>query len=234
MRILFFVYVSFTAFCQDHIEGNIKDSKGNIIPSANIYISSTKEVLYANLKGDFYIKSPSENFKISISHVGYITKEITIKSKEKKYYEVVLEDGILLSDEIKVTSTRVKENSPFAFSNISRNFIEENNIGRDIPFLIQSTPSAYSTSDAGNGVGYTGIRIRGSDATRINVTINGIPYNDSESHGVFWVNMPDLASSSSSIQVQRGVGSSTNGGGAFGGTVSVKTCLLYTSPSPRD
>ena len=223
MRILFFVYVSFTAFCQDHIEGNIKDSKGNIIPSANIYISSTKEVLYANLKGDFYIKSPSENFKISISHVGYITKEITIKSKEKKYYEVVLEDGILLSDEIKVTSTRVKENSPFAFSNISRNFIEENNIGRDIPFLIQSTPSAYSTSDAGNGVGYTGIRIRGSDATRINVTINGIPYNDSESHGVFWVNMPDLASSSSSIQVQRGVGSSTNGGGAFGGTVSVKT-----------
>ena len=129
----------------------------------------------------------------------------------------------MLSDEIKVTSTRVKENSPFAFSNISRNFIEENNIGRDIPFLIQSTPSAYSTSDAGNGVGYTGVRIRGSDATRINVTINGVPYNDSESHGVFWVNMPDLASSSSSIQVQRGVGSSTNGGGAFGGTVSIKT-----------
>ena len=223
MRILFFVYLSFSAFSQDLIEGNIKDSKGNIIPSANIYISSTKEVLYANLKGDFYIKSPSENFKISISHVGYIAKEITIKSNEKKYYEVVLEDGILLSDEIKVTSTRVKENSPFAFSNISRNFIEENNIGRDIPFLIQSTPSAYSTSDTGNGVGYTGIRIRGSDATRINVTINGIPYNDSESHGVFWVNMPDLASSSSSIQVQRGVGSSTNGGGAFGGTVSIKT-----------
>ena len=223
MRILFFVYLSFSAFSQDLIEGNIKDSKGNIIPGANIYISSTKEVLYANLKGDFYIKSPSENFKISISHVGYIAKEITIKSNEKKYYEVVLEDGILLSDEIKVTSTRVKENSPFAFSNISRNFIEENNIGRDIPFLIQSTPSAYSTSDTGNGVGYTGIRIRGSDATRINVTINGIPYNDSESHGVFWVNMPDLASSSSSIQVQRGVGSSTNGGGAFGGTVSIKT-----------
>ena len=223
MRILFFIYLSFTAFSQDLVEGNIKDSKGNIISGANIYISSTKEVLFSNIKGDFYIKIPSEKFKISISHVGYITKEITIISNEKKYYEITLEDGILLSDEIKVTSTRVKENSPFAFSNISRNFIEENNIGRDIPFLIQSTPSAYSTSDAGNGVGYTGVRIRGSDATRINVTINGVPYNDSESHGVFWVNMPDLASSSSSIQVQRGVGSSTNGGGAFGGTVSIKT-----------
>ena len=223
MRILFFIYLSFTAFSQDLVEGNIKDSKGNIISGANIYISSTKEVLFSNIKGDFYIKIPSEKFKISISHVGYVTKEITIISNEKKYYEITLEDGILLSDEIKVTSTRVKENSPFAFSNISRNFIEENNIGRDIPFLIQSTPSAYSTSDAGNGVGYTGVRIRGSDATRINVTINGVPYNDSESHGVFWVNMPDLASSSSSIQVQRGVGSSTNGGGAFGGTVSIKT-----------
>ena len=223
MRILFFIYLSFTAFSQELVEGNIKDSKGNIISGANIYISSTKEVLFSNIKGDFYIKIPSEKFKISISHVGYITKEITIISNEKKYYEITLEDGILLSDEIKVTSTRVKENSPFAFSNISRNFIEENNIGRDIPFLIQSTPSAYSTSDAGNGVGYTGVRIRGSDATRINVTINGVPYNDSESHGVFWVNMPDLASSSSSIQVQRGVGSSTNGGGAFGGTVSIKT-----------
>ena len=223
MRILFFIYLSFTGFSQELIEGNVNDTKGNIIAGANIYIASSKELLYSNLKGNFYIKNQSKNFKISVSHVGYITKEITIAPNEKKYYNVILEDGILLSDEIKVTSTRVKKNSPFAFTNISRKFIEENNIGRDIPFIIKLTPSAYSTSDAGNGVGYTGVRIRGSDATRINVTINGIPYNDSESHGVFWVNMPDLASSSSSIQIQRGVGSSTNGGGAFGGTVSIKT-----------
>ena len=128
-----------------------------------------------------------------------------------------------MKDEIKVISTRAKYNSPFAFTNISKSFIEKNNSGKDIPFLINSTPSTYSTSDAGNGIGYTGVRIRGSDATRINVTINGIPYNDSESHGVFWVNVSDLASSANSIQVQRGVGSSTNGGGAFGGTVSIKT-----------
>ena len=128
-----------------------------------------------------------------------------------------------MKDEIKVISTRAKYNSPFAFTNISKSFIEKNNSGKDIPFLINSTPSTYSTSDAGNGIGYTGVRIRGSDATRINVTINGIPYNDSESHGVFWVNVSDLASSTNSIQVQRGVGSSTNGGGAFGGTVSIKT-----------
>jgi len=223
MRILLFFWLSFTGYSQESIKIVVKDTEGSIIPGANIFIPSTNEVFYTNSRGDFYINKKSENFNISISHVGYITKNIQITPSKNKYYEVNLEDGILLSDEIKVTSTRVKEKSPFAFTNISRKFIEENNIAKDIPFILQSTPSAYSTSDAGNGVGYTGIRIRGSDATRINITINGIPYNDSESHGVFWVNTPDLASSSNSIQVQRGVGSSTNGGGAFGGTVSIKT-----------
>ena len=223
MRILLFFLLSFSGLSQEPIRIVIKNTDGNFIPGANIFIDSTNEVFYTDTRGNFIIKEKSKKFKISVSHVGYIKKDILINPNENKYYEIVLEGGILLSDEIKVTSTRVKENSPFAFTNISRKFIEENNTAQDFPFIIQKTPSTYSTSDAGNGVGYTGIRIRGSDATRINVTINGIPYNDSESHGVFWVNMPDLASSSSSIQVQRGVGSSTNGGGAFGGTVSIKT-----------
>src|SRR5678809_784516 len=98
---------------------------------------------------------------------------------------------------------------------------DRNNLGQDIPFLLNQTPSVVINSDAGNGVGYTGIRIRGSDATRINMTINGIPYNDAESQGLFFVNLPDLASSVNNIQVQRGVGTSSNGAGAF--------CLLYTS-----
>ena len=194
MRILLFFLLSFSDLLQDPIRIVIKNTDGNFIPGANILIDSTNEVFYTDPWGNFIIKGKSNKFKISVSHVGYIKKDIVINPNENKYYEIVLEGGILLSDEIKVTSTRVKENSPFAFTNISRKFIEENNSARDIPFIIQTTPSAYSTSDAGNGVGYTGIRIRGSDATRINITINGIPYNDSESHGVFWVNMPDLAS----------------------------------------
>ncbi len=103
-----------------------------------------------------------------------------------------------------------------AKSEISRKEIELINTGKDIPFLMEGVPSLISTSDAGTGIGYTGIRLRGSDASRINVTINGIPINDSESQLLYWVNMPDLASSVDNIQVQRGVGASTNGAGAFG------------------
>src|SRR5690606_2320550 len=93
----------------------------------------------------------------------------------------------------------------------------------DLPMLLDQTPSVVTTSDAGAGVGYTGMRIRGSDQTRINVTVNGIPLNDAESQGVFWVNMPDFASSTNNIQIQRGVGSSTNGGSSFGATVNLQT-----------
>ncbi|HRN40693.1 MAG TPA: TonB-dependent receptor, partial [Vicingus sp.] len=109
---------------------------------------------------------------------------------------------------------------------ISYQDIEKNNLGQDIPFLLQNEVSMVSTSDAGAGVGYTGFRLRGSDATRINVTVNGIPINDAESQGTFWVNMPDFASSTENIQIQRGVGSSTNGAGAFGGTVNLQTTTL--------
>ena len=132
-----------------------------------------------------------------------------------------------------------------------------------MPILLQFLPGVVSTSDAGAGIGYTGIRVRGSDATRINVSINGIPYNDAESQGTFWVNLPDFGSSVGTLQLQRGVGTSTNGAGAFGASINLTTdrmsdtayvqlsnsfgsfatrkhtvmfsaCLLYTSPSPRD
>ncbi|HEX8037874.1 MAG TPA: TonB-dependent receptor, partial [Chryseosolibacter sp.] len=108
--------------------------------------------------------------------------------------------------------------------------IAEQNFGQDVPFLLNWTPSVVTTSDAGTGIGYTGIRIRGSDPTRVNVTINGIPYNDSESLGTFWVDIPDIASSAQSIQIQRGVGTSTNGAGAFGGTINVQTNVRRDDP----
>jgi iron complex outermembrane receptor protein len=129
----------------------------------------------------------------------------------------------LLLDNIEVSSIRAGERAPFTKTNLNKQQIEKINLGRDLPFILDQTPSVIVNSDAGNGVGYTGIRIRGSDASRINVTLNGIPYNDAESQGTFFVDMPDISSSLNSIQVQRGVGTSSNGAGAFGATINLST-----------
>ena len=126
-------------------------------------------------------------------------------------------------NEVMVQAVRANEKTPVPFSNFTKKEIAKRNLGQDIPILMNFLPSVVTTSDTGNGVGYTGIRVRGSDATRVNVTINGIPYNDSESHGTYWVNMPDFASSVESIQLQRGVGTSTNGAGAFGASLNLLT-----------
>ncbi len=124
---------------------------------------------------------------------------------------------------VEVRATRAAATAPFAKTNLSKKDIERQNLGQDLPFLLNQTPSVVANSDAGNGVGYTGIRIRGTDATRINITLNGIPFNDPESGGSFFVNLPDFSSSVGSIQIQRGVGTSTNGAGAFGGTINMST-----------
>ena len=129
-------------------------------------------------------------------------------------------------DEVSVNAIRAKTNTPIAFTNLNKQQIEKSNLGQDLPFLISSTPSVVTTSDAGAGIGYTGFRIRGTDPSRINVTINGIPLNDSESQGVWWVNMPDFASSLENIQIQRGVGTSTNGAAAFGASINLQTIGL--------
>ena len=126
-------------------------------------------------------------------------------------------------DEVLVSAIRVTTKTPVTFSDVSKKELAQRNLGQDIPILLNYLPSVVTTSDAGNGMGYTGIRVRGSDATRVNVTINGIPYNDSESHGTYWVNMPDFASSLESVQLQRGVGTSTNGAGAFGASLNMLT-----------
>lgn len=122
---------------------------------------------------------------------------------------------------VTVTSTRASATTPMVYTNVGREEIAAENYGQDVPFMLQFTPSVVVTSDAGAGVGYTGIRIRGTDATRINVTANGIPMNDAESHSMYWVNTPDIVSSMGSIQIQRGVGTSTNGAGAFGGSINL-------------
>lgn len=131
---------------------------------------------------------------------------------------------------VEVRALRAGTDAPFAKTNISGAALQKDNVGQDLPILLQYTPSAVVTSDAGAGVGYTGIRLRGTDGTRINVTLNGIPVNDAESQGTFFVDLPDLASSTSSVQIQRGVGSSTNGAGAFGGTISISNLNVFDQP----
>ncbi|NTS41164.1 TonB-dependent receptor [Flavisolibacter sp. BT320] len=131
---------------------------------------------------------------------------------------------------LEVKAIRAGAMAPFAKTNLSKRDIQKQNLGQDLPFLLNQTPSVVVNSDAGNGIGYTGIRIRGTDATRINVTINGVPFNDPESNGAFFVNLPDLLSSASSIQIQRGVGTSTNGAGAFGGTINLATTEVSRQP----
>ena len=126
-------------------------------------------------------------------------------------------------EEVSVAGLRASKDQPLSFSEITKGELKARNLGQDLPILLNFLPSVVTTSDAGGGIGYTGIRVRGSDATRVNVTINGIPYNDAESQGTFWVNLPDFASSVENIQLQRGVGTSTNGSSAFGASLNILT-----------
>lgn len=132
--------------------------------------------------------------------------------------------------EVQVVSTRATSKTPVAFTNLKKEQISKQNFGQDIPFLLTTTPSVLTTSDAGTGVGYTSIRVRGTDGSRINITANGIPMNDAESHSIYWVNTPDLASSLEDIQIQRGAGTSTNGAGAFGASINMRTQGIPSKP----
>lgn len=132
--------------------------------------------------------------------------------------------------EVQVISTRASKKAPLAFTNVSKNDIQAVNYGKDVPYLLALTPSITLTSDAGNGIGYTTLRVRGTDPSRVNITANGIPMNDAESSSLFWVNFSDFASSTQSIQIQRGVGTSTNGAGAFGATVNMLTDNIGAKP----
>ncbi len=144
--------------------------------------------------------------------------------------ELKKSDSTLLQP-IEIISVRASENTPVAKTNLSKKEIEKNNIGQDLPYILNQTTSVQASSDAGNGIGYTNIRLRGTDVSRINITINGIPYNDPESQGVFFVNLPDFASSASSIQIQRGIGTSTNGAGSFGGSINMHSNDIDTKKS---
>ncbi len=208
------------------IEGRITDAEtGEPLEGATILETGTANGTSAGENGHFSLTLISGNEEITVSFVGYKAVRQNIANPDE-FLEIRLEAQVFQSGEVFVSALRVDDTTPIAYTNISREEIESRNFGQDIPFLVKTSPSVVSTSDAGAGIGYTGIRVRGVDPGRINVTINGIPLNDAESHGVFWVNMPDLASSTQNIQIQRGVGTSTHGAGAFGATMNLQTAIM--------
>lgn len=179
--------------------------------------------------GAFYFEDlPSGNYKLTvITAYGVINKEFNLNTS------IVIQlkqSRTIKTNAVVVHAVRAGEESPMTTESVSKREIEERNLGQDMPFLLQHTTNAYATSDAGTGIGYTGLRIRGSDPTRVNITINGVPLNDAESQGVFWVDLPDFASSVESIEIQRGAGSSTFGGGAFGASINLNTMQSPTDP----
>ncbi|MGG7665866.1 TonB-dependent receptor [Dyadobacter sp. BHUBP1] len=219
---LLFSTTSLVTFAQKSVSGRVTDAEdGKPLPGATIKAGEIRGTS-TDKDGRFVLKNISENIEaLDISYIGYQTSKIAVGASNQ--LEIKLNKSTYQADEVIINATRVNDKTGMAYTNVTAAQIDKQNMGQDLPVLLNFSPSLVSTSDAGGGVGYTGIRIRGSDATRINVTVNGIPYNDAESQGVFWVNMPDFASSVSSIQIQRGVGTSTNGAGAFGASVNINT-----------
>ena len=219
-------------WAQSSISGQVTGSDGGPLPGAAVTLSGTYLGTFADASGRFRLTVPVDTATLRVSLLGYEpqTQRLSMTKNQPSTIAITLEKAALAVDEVVVSATRANQKSAIAYTDVSKQYIQKLNLGQDIPQLLNFTPSVVTTSDAGAGVGYTGIRIRGSDPTRVNVTLNGIPYNDAESQGTYFVNMPDFASSVSSIQIQRGVGTSTNGAGAFGASVNIQTNDLQKDP----
>ncbi len=217
----------YTAVClgQYRLSGTVEDTTGEALPGASIQLLDTRHGTVTDQDGKFLLTDiPAGNYSLQISFVGYTTLLQNLEvANDSEQLSFILNESVIMGEEVFVYATRAHKKTPTTYSTLSKKKLEERNLGQDLPILLNYSPSVVTTSDAGAGIGYTNLRIRGSDATRINVTINGIPLNESEGHGVFWVNMPDFASSVENIQVQRGVGTSSNGAAAFGATINLQT-----------
>ncbi|WP_197092785.1 TonB-dependent receptor [Labilibaculum euxinus] len=217
-------FVCFIGFSQLTVTGKVTDKAGKALPGATIAVKGTYLGTVASSNGTYRFQNLKEgNYSFVVSFLGYESAQKEVKLSKSEEIDFNLEASAIMADEVLVAATRADRKTPVALTNVKKDEIVARNLGQDIPMILSSTPSFVTTSDAGSGVGYTGFRVRGTDANRINVTIDGIPLNDSESHGVYWVNMPDFASSVEDIQIQRGVGTSTNGAAAFGATVNLQT-----------
>ena len=230
---ILFLSSCYFAFSQQAIRGVIEDRTGTFVQAAQVSVLNTNDQVNSDAQGKFeftHLPISDSTYTILVEKPGFLPQSITISSTSKEELKILLFTSMKTLEDVQVNTTRLSDFNTSQILVRRINPLERKNFGQDIPILLEATPSLVTTSDAGAGVGYTGLRIRGVDATRINVTINGIPVNDPESHAVYWVNMPDLASSIENIQIQRGVGSSTNGAASFGASLNIKTQDISEKP----
>ena len=224
ITIFLFLFVSVLTNAQKvTVSGKIVDKNQKILAGATVLVKETNQGLSSDLDGNFSFRLNKGFFTIQVSYIGFKTIEKNIYLDKDKVVSIVLYEDDNVLDEVLVSAVRATSSIPVTYSNLSKKELAKRNLGQDIPILLNYLPSVISSSDAGAGVGYTYLNVRGSNSERINVTINGIPYNDPESHGTFWVNLGDFTSSTENLQLQRGVGTSTNGSGAFGASLNILT-----------
>ncbi len=226
--VIFIILLSFTHLAtqaQFIVTGKVNDAgTGEPLAGAHVMLANTYAATTTDFSGEFRLKGlkPGKH-TIRVTYLGYRDEAREVNVESNMSLDFDLHYSPIMGEEVIITATRASARSPTTYTNVSKEDIEPVNLGQDLPYLIQNSPSVVITSDAGNGIGYTGIRIRGTDLTRINVTLDGVPLNNAESHGVWWVDLPDLSSSIDNIQIQRGVGTSTNGAAAFGASLNIQT-----------
>lgn len=228
-----------SAIAQYNITGSVRDTLFHPIPGALVVLGNgdaRQHSAVTNAQGEFKIEGRVKGgeYTAVVSAVGYVTenREIRVNSFDllDLQFAFLLVPKETTTSTVTISDVRVNIITPLTYTNVTKKDIEVRNLGQDLPILFQYQPNLVTTSDAGAGIGYTGLRLRGSDATRVNYTLNDLPINESDAHGVFWVNLPDIASSAQSIQIQRGMGASTHGAGAFGGAVSLSTNSITPNP----
>ena len=234
-RILLIVvscFVSLTAVAQLTITGTVTNEQDQPLAGANVVVDHTLLGVMTGDDGTFRLRNLSPgSYLLIVTYLGYQRVEYPIELITPEKISIRMQPASLMADEVVIHGTRAGIKDPVSFTNLGSEDIRMQQQTRDIPFLLQNTPSVVVTSDGGTGVGYSALRIRGTDPSRINVTINGVPFNDSESHEVYWVDIPDIVSSTESIQIQRGVGTSTQGAAAFGANINFQTLALNTVPN---
>ncbi len=233
--IIIAVLMPLNLLAQFSISGNVIDKENHeVLIGAHVSLKELNLITVTDNNGNFKFENIKKGtYTLKATYLGFKTYSTDVKVTKDTKINIAMTMEVLMEDEVIVTATRVGDKTPLTYSEIDSEELRRSNQGSDLPFLLQNTPSVVVTSDAGAGVGYTGMRIRGSDLTRINVTLNGIPVNDAESNLVYFVDLPDLASSVDNIQIQRGVGNSSNGAAAFGASINIKTDEQTTEPFAR-
>ncbi len=232
--ILFILFIAVAipfTWSQFTVSGKVTNAKKQPLEGANVSINGTSMGTITDRNGNFTIKNlKGGQYDFVASYLGYNNSLKPINIKQDTEINYSLTKKSIMTGEVIISSIKAGNKTPVAKTNISKEELNSLNAADDIPLLLSMTPSVVSTTESGIGVGYSSMRIRGTDATRINVTVNGIPLNDSESQNVFWVNMPNFSSSVDEVQIQRGVGTSTNGAAAFGATINFNTTSYTAKP----